>query len=77
MSLLRTVLTKPGDGPPGGTLTTEPYATLDDGRNMWLIPVEVDYEAATRALIMWREVEAPPRRQAKGIVDAALGVDDE
>ena len=77
MSLLRTVLTMTDEDPPDGALTSEPYATLDDGRAMWLIPVEVDYKAATKALIFWREVEAFPRRQAKGIVDAALGEADD
>ena len=38
--LLRMVLTAHDEDPPEGTLSAEPYARLDDGRNMWLVPAE-------------------------------------
>ena len=38
--LLRVVVTRIDENRPEGTLTPDPYAVLDDGRAMWLIPVE-------------------------------------
>ena len=48
--LLRTVLTTPDQNPPDGTLTSSPYAVLDDGRAMWLVPTVFDYEAMAEYL---------------------------
>ena len=39
-ALLETILTMSADEPAEGSLTSEPYALLDDGRAMWLVPVE-------------------------------------
>ena len=50
-----------------------------DAPSYMLVPVELNYEAAAMARIEWGATEAPARRQARAVVDAALGIggDDE